>query len=60
MRSILVAGIVGITVGVTVARPAAVWGLYHQIYPSDAAQQQALDQCFREDQGFNRLDPVAR
>jgi len=42
------------------ARPAAVWAIYQEIYPSDPAQRRALDECFLEDSRFDRLDPAAR
>ena len=54
------AGLVGIAALIAIARPAAVWSLYDQTYPSDMAQRQALDACFIEDGSFNRLDSAAR
>jgi hypothetical protein len=60
MRLGWVVGLVGISVGVAMARPAAVWAIYQQICPSDPAQRRALAECFLEDNRFDRLDPVAR
>jgi hypothetical protein len=61
MRLVLLAGIAGIMVVFAAGgRPAAVWETLQQIYPSDPAQRQALDQCFLEDHRFDRLDRTAR
>ena len=61
MRVALFAGIAGIiVVSAAGMRPAAVWEIFQQIYPSDPMQRQALDQCFMEDHRFDRLDRAAR
>lgn len=60
MRLVWVVGLVGISLGVIMVRPADVWALYQQVYPSDPAQQRALLECFIADNRFDRLDPIAR
>lgn len=60
MRLVWVVGLVGISLGVAIGRPAAVSAIHQQIYPSNPAQQRALDECFLEDNRFDRLYPIAR
>ncbi len=60
MRLVWVVGLVGISVGIAMARPKAVWAIYQQVYPSNPAQRQALAECFLADNRFDRLDPSAR
>jgi hypothetical protein len=60
MRLPWVAGLTIIAATVAIARPDLVSGLYQQLYPSDPAQRRALDQCFLENQNFDRFDPAAR
>jgi hypothetical protein len=54
------AGLVGIVSVVAIAKPDAVGAIYEQLYPSDATQRRALNECFTQDPAFNRLDPAAR
>ena len=61
MRLVLVAGAAGFLLAFAGgARPAAVWEIVQQIYPSDPQQRLALDQCFLEDHRFDRFDRAAR
>lgn len=54
------AALVGIASITAIVRPDAVSALYQELYPSDPAMRQALDECFTQDPQFNRLDPAAR
>ena len=60
MRAIVIAGVVGISVGVALVRPSLMWDTYRQLYPEDPAERRALNECFTQDPQFNRLDPAAR
>ena len=61
MRGWSIAGIAGVVmIAVASGQPAIIWDLYQQVYPADPIQRDALDRCAAEDQGFVRLDPVAR
>jgi hypothetical protein len=60
MKSMWVVGLVGLSVGVGMVRPAELWGVYRQLYPADPAEQRALNECFTQDPNFNRLNPAAR
>ena len=60
MKLLLVAGIIGLSIGVAAAKPNAVADLYEQLYPSDHAKRQALELCFLANRQFNRLDPDER
>jgi hypothetical protein len=61
MRVFMLAGVAAVALGIAAgARPAAVWGIYQGLYPSDPAKQLALDECSTQDQHFNRLDAAAR
>ncbi|MBV8888833.1 MAG: hypothetical protein JO305_04110 [Alphaproteobacteria bacterium] len=41
-------------------RPDGVFDLYARIFPGDPIKREALDLCFREDHGFNRLVAAER
>lgn len=61
MRIVVLAGLAGLAVALAGgAGPAAVWGFYQRIYPSDPAKRQALDDCIATEPNFNRLDAAAR
>ena len=60
MRVVWVVGAIGLSIGVAMARPAAIWDTYRQLYPADPAERRALNECFTQDPSFNRLDQAAR
>ena len=61
MRIVVLAGLAGLAVALAAgAGPAAVWGFYQEIYPSDPAKREALEDCIAVQPGFNRLDSAAR
>lgn len=61
MKLAVIAGLAGLSVAfASGARPAQLWQLYQELYPSNPAQRQALDECFALDVRFDRLDPAAR
>jgi hypothetical protein len=60
MRFVMVAALVGISGGVAFASSATVRQAYHQIYPENAAQRRALDECFIGNNRFDRLEAAAR
>jgi hypothetical protein len=46
--------------GVAAVHPKVMSSLYLDVYPADPAKQQALELCFLQDRGFNRLDAGQR
>jgi len=61
LRAILLVGLAGLAVaGIAGVRPAAMGAFYQEIYPSDPAKRQALDECIALDPRFNRLDSNER
>lgn len=65
MKGLLLAGLLGAALGVAVVQPggiagflddpSSVLGTFGGIFPMDRARQEALDACFEQDHGFNRL-----
>jgi hypothetical protein len=61
MRIVLLAGLAGLVAAAAAgAQSSAVLTFYQRLYPSDAAQRQALDDCGALDSRFNRLDASER
>ena len=67
MKALLFSGLIGAAIGGAVVQPEVVFGdagslvdLYHRVFPGDPLKQQALDLCFRQDHGFNRLFAAER
>jgi hypothetical protein len=70
MKILLLSGLIGAAIGGAVVRPAAVTDLigaadtvvdlYDSVFPSDPLKREALDLCFRQNHGFNRLVTAER
>jgi hypothetical protein len=60
MRYLIVAGTIGVLVGMAAAQPDAVTRVFDQFYPRDAGKREALDRCTARDSAFNRLDAAER
>jgi hypothetical protein len=59
-KRILFAAVVVTAAGVAASHPMAIGSLYHDLYPPDPAERQALELCFVQDHDFNRLDAGER
>jgi hypothetical protein len=55
MKSLVISGLVGAIIGVAVMRPDGVARFYNQVFPVDAAKEQALSLCFHQNHDFDRL-----
>lgn len=60
VRRVLFTTVVVIAGGVAALHSKAIGSLYHDLYPSDPAERQALELCFAQDHQFDRLDAGER
>lgn len=61
MRFIAIAGLAGLSIAIASGvNPVTLWQTFQQLYPSDPAERQALDECFTQDPQLNRFDAASR